>query len=245
MASCTIFYTGDLHDRLTLPAAEKIRALRSEVENALLLDSGDAVGAGNLFYRPGGEPILQVMSDLGYDAMAMGNRESHPTLAVLKRKLAAARFPILAANLMAKRKPRPAAVQDYIIKVLPNGLRVAVFGLAPQITSPESWWSKVTDYVFDDPLKTAPGLAAKLRPQADLVICLSHCGRARDEELAKLPEVDAVIGGHSHVALETPDQVDGKPVAHAGVYGRWLGRLDLEVEGGRVMRAHGELIPIR
>ncbi len=199
------------------------------------------VGAGNLSYRPKGEPILRLMTAAGYQAMAMGNRESHPTRAVLELKLADAGFPILAANLMAKRRPRPPIVKDSIKVTLDNGLRVAVFGLAPQITAPESWWSKVTDYVFDDPQKTAAGLAAKLHERADLVVCLSHLGQARDRALAALPGVDVVIGGHTH-QVYGPEP--GCLCVQAGAHAQGVGRLDLDVAPGDVSARNWELIPL-
>src|SRR5512138_3604661 len=107
MPSLTILHTGDLHNHLTAAGADVLRRLKAESPNTLLLDSGDAVSAGNLGVTPGGEPILRLMSETGYDAMAMGNRESHPTLRVLERKLSDAAFPVLGANVMAKRQPLP------------------------------------------------------------------------------------------------------------------------------------------
>jgi len=242
MRSLTILHTSDLHNRLSAAQAELIGDLHRRLEHSLLLDAGDAIGAGNLGCRPGGEPILRLMTGAGYQAMAMGNRESHPTRAVLVRKLADAGFPVLAANLMAKRQPRPEQVRDSITLALPGGLRVAVFGLAPQITAPESWWSRVTDYVFDAPLKTAAGLAPKLRAEADLVVCLSHLGQARERELAALPEVDVVVGGHSH---QEYGPQPGCLCVSAGHHGRCLGRLDLELgEPGEVHVRSWELIPL-
>jgi len=135
MARCVILHTADFHNRLTPERAAKIKALKEAEPAALLLDAGDAVKAGNLAAQPGGEPTLRLMSEAGYDAMAMGNRESHPTRAVLRVKLRDARFPVLAANLMAKRKPVPAKVEEYIIiESLPGDITVGVFGLAPQVT---------------------------------------------------------------------------------------------------------------
>ena len=46
------------------------------------------------------------MAEIGYAAMAMGNRESHP-LAGAAQKLKDATFPVLSANLVAKRGRLP------------------------------------------------------------------------------------------------------------------------------------------
>jgi 2',3'-cyclic-nucleotide 2'-phosphodiesterase (5'-nucleotidase family) len=244
MPSCIILHTGDLHNHLTDAAADFLRRGKDASPHTLLLDSGDAIRAGNLGCTPGGEPILRRMSGAGYDAMAMGNRESHPTLRVLERKLADAAFPILAANMMAKRRPLPKQVKSHITRKLPNGVSVAVMGLAPQVTAPQSWWARVTDYVWDDPLKTAAGLARKLRPEANLVICLSHLGVKLDEELALIEGVDLILGGHSHVTISPPRKLGSCYIAHAGRSGRFVGRWEVEVSDRGEVSVGGELLPL-
>jgi len=242
MRSCTLLHTNDLHNRLREEQASAIARLHRELPDSLLLDAGDAVGAGNMTFRARGEPVLRMMTAAGYQAMAMGNRESHPTRAVLVRKLSDAGFPVLAANMLARRRPRPSFVRDSVRLRLPSGLRVAVFGLAPQITAPDSWWGRMTDYVFDAPLKTAAGLAPKLRAQSDLVVCLSHLGREVDRRLAALPEVDVVVGAHSH---QEYGPEPGCLCVQAGHHARYLGRLDLEVGSpGDVSVRNWELIPL-
>ena len=202
MGAALIFHTADLHNHLCPAAARQLKALKQAHPDALLLDAGDAVGAGNLAFRLRGEPILRQMAEIGYDAMAMGNRESHPIGAMLERKLQDARFPVLAANLVAKRQPAPEMVRDHVVFER-AGKRVAVIGLAPQMTRPGSFWARVTDFVFQDPLASASRLAGELRQQADLVVCLSHCGEEIDRQLASLEAVDLVLGGHSHRDLVT------------------------------------------
>jgi len=236
---CIFLLTGDLHGRLSEEAEKRISALRREDENTLLLDAGDAVEAGNLGGGRRKSPILERMNRLGYAALAMGNRESHPFRKLLERKLAAARFPILAANLMAKRQPLPAVVKDHILRQLPNGLRVAIIGLAPQMTAPRSWWSRVTDYLFDAPEKTAAGLAAKLRKKADILVILSHCGIETDRKLAKIEGVDLILGGHSHV--EVFEEGGGAPILHTGCLGRSIGRAEVMVECGKVIKVEAAL----
>ena len=230
-----IFHTSDFHGRLKPAVAEQIAELRRERPGALLLDAGDAIAAGNLGFSPGGEPILRLMAEVGYGAMAMGNRESHPNRQVLERKLRDAAFPVLAANLVPKRPPLPAKVRAYT--VFPGPPRVAVIGLAPQITRPGSAWAKVTSFVFADPLKTAATLALQLRREADLVVCLSHCGFRVDRELAAIPEVDLVLGGHSH--RDFVEQGPGNAmVVHPGRYASHISRTEIS---GRD-RARSELI---
>ncbi len=239
MAPASILHTADLHNRLPPAAVRQLADLKRQHEGALLLDAGDAVAAGNLTFRLGGEPILSRMAEIGYDAMAMGNRESHPARRLLERKLRGARFPVLAANIVPRRRPLPAIVRDHLLFDLANGCTLAVIGLAPQITRPESPWARVTDYVFEDPVKVARQLAGALREKADLVVCLSHCGEETDHELAALSEVDLVLGGHSHRHLVTRRQGEAL-VAHPGSRGSHVALTRLSGRDD----AHTVLIPL-
>jgi 2',3'-cyclic-nucleotide 2'-phosphodiesterase (5'-nucleotidase family) len=143
---------------------------------------------------------------------------------MLERKLRDAAFPVLAANLVPKRPPLPAKVRPYMVFLGPP--RVAVIGLAPQITRPGSAWAKVTSFVFGDPAETAGELALQLRREADLVVCLSHCGFRIDRELAAIPEVDLVLGGHSH--RDFAEQEPGNAmVVHPGRYGSHISRTEI------------------
>src|SRR5437016_10023338 len=100
MPLAKLLHTNDFHNHLLSAQAARLLALRSELgEGGLLLDAGDAISAGNITYHADGEPILDVMSDCGYDAMTVGNREFHFTAAGFRAKVSKARFPVLCANV--------------------------------------------------------------------------------------------------------------------------------------------------
>ena len=234
----TIFHTADLHNGLTPAAARQLAELKCQHPGSLLLDAGDAVAAWNLTYRLRGEPILRAMAELGYSAMAMGNRESHPLKRGLEQKLRDASFPVLAANVRARRQLLPEVVRSHVLLSVP-GARVGVIGLAPQMVRPTSLWARGTDYVFEDPLAVAPELAGRLREDADLVVCLSHCGETVDRELAALPEVDLVLGGHTHTArvLQEPGRA---LIVYPGHHGSHVAKTEIASRE----RARSELIPL-
>jgi len=243
-----ILHTNDLHNRLTPKQAHFIGDLRRHfTPDVLLLDAGDAVGAGNLGAR-GREPILALMDEAGYDAMAMGNRESHPTRNALRKKLKDAKFPVLAANLRASRDtPTPKAVQEYVefgFGEAEEPTVVTVMGLSPVITSPDSFWARMTDYVFDDPLKTGPGLAKKLRPETDLLIALTHIGYDRDVQLAASPDIDLIIGGHSHRAVMPPEHPGHAWLAATDAHAAHIGHLTVSFDDEGITEIEGELIPL-
>jgi len=243
-----ILHTNDLHNRLTPQQAHFIGDLKRHfAPHVLLLDAGDAVGAGNLGAR-GKEPILTLMDEAGYDAMAMGNRESHPTRIALRKKLKDAGFPVLAANLRAKRdKPPPRVVQEYVEFAFGEEEEptvVTVMGLSPVITAPDSFWARMTDFVFDDPLKTGPGLAKKLRPESDLLIALTHIGYEKDVQLAASPEIDLIIGGHSHRAVMPPEHPAHAYLAATDAHATHIGHLTVTFDDEGITAIDGELIQL-
>lgn len=250
MPTLHILHTNDMHNKLTPQKAAFIRQLRARFEpDVLLLDAGDAAGAGNLSARKS-EPIFLLMNQTGYDAMTMGNRESHPKQSDLYKKLKDVRFPVLAANLRYPEEMRPPRVVEEFVEFgfdeedEENEIIVAVMGLTPQITAPDSWWARFTDYLFDDPLKTGPGLAKKLRPEVDLLIALTHIGYERDVELCQSPDIDLVIGGHSHRAVCPPEKHGHACLAATEAFATHIGHLTVNFDDEGVTSIEGELIPL-
>jgi 2',3'-cyclic-nucleotide 2'-phosphodiesterase (5'-nucleotidase family) len=242
-----ILHTNDFHNHLTDSQAAFIRRTKDSLPDSLLLDAGDAVSAGNVGVRPGGEPILTRMSETGYDAMTLGNREFHVADSLLRLKINKAAFPILCANIRW-REDRGGALPlvPHIIKTLPDGLRVGVFGLTVPMVTPRMAARVVSAFLFDDPVATARAQIAILRPQVDVLIALTHIGLREDERLAAAcPELDLIIGGHSHVVLTQPSVVAGVPVVQGGWYGHYLGHVALEVGAGQVRLVSGRLMPLK
>ena len=225
----TVLHTNDFHNHLTPAQAAFIKEEKAKYENVLLLDAGDAISAGNIGVRPGGEPILTLMSETGYDAMTLGNREFHVADTLLRLKLSKAVFPVLSANIRWREdKGETLSVAASWTKMLVSGLRVAVFGLTVPMVTPRMTARLVSAFVFDDPVETAKVQIARLRPGADVLIALTHIGLREDERLAAAcPELDLIIGGHSHNKLHEPHIINGVPIVQAGWFGHYLGETTL------------------
>ncbi len=230
MTTLHVLHTNDFHNHLSEAQAEGIHQAKAQLENVLLLDSGDAVSAGNIGVRPGGEPILTRMSEAGYDGMTLGNREFHVADALLRVKIGKAAFPILSANLRWRDDQNETLpTVSHFLKILPGGLRVGVFGLTVPMVTPRMGVRLISAFVFDDPVSAAQAQIELLRPQVDILIALTHIGLREDERLAaSCPELDLIVGGHSHNVLPELKIVNGVPIAQAGWFGHWLGRVTLD-----------------
>ena len=232
MTTLRVLHTNDFHNHLSARQAAFIQEAKAERDNVLLLDSGDAISAGNVGVRPGGEPILTLMSETGYDAMTLGNREFHVAEALLRLKLSKAEFPILCANIRWREdRGETLPTVPSILKTLPNGLKIGLFGLTVPMVTTRMAARLVSAFVFEDPVTEAHRQIELLRPQVDALLALTHIGLREDERLAAAcAELDLIIGGHSHTKLAEPKMVGNVPIVQAGWFGHFLGEAELTWE---------------
>jgi 2',3'-cyclic-nucleotide 2'-phosphodiesterase (5'-nucleotidase family) len=224
-----LFHTNDFHNKLALSGVERLRNAVSAIapEPYLLLDAGDAIKAGNLGLSPSGEPILETMSEMGYHAMTMGNRETHPLLPAVRGKIGKARFPVLSAN-QTLQKGEGVPFQSHCFLQI-GDVRVGVFGVTIPMVTARSKDRMFWDTLFHDPTPIAQKMVDLMRPECDLLIALTHIGFARDKELLEsVLGIDVLIGGHSHTHLDEPVWVGSTPILQTGCFARAYGHGILE-----------------
>ncbi len=130
-------------------AATYIGGIQAAEENVLFLHAGDLFVGDFMFNKYFGVAELQLLAQLGCDALTLGNHEFDLTPEVLKLALTEAGFPmpgfdILSANLDMTADPDLAAlVQPYTIRDVGN-LRVGIFGLTTEATNVFSMPAPVT-----------------------------------------------------------------------------------------------------
>lgn len=250
----TILYTNDTHARLD-PFPENslefsglggiarrsflVNKIRNEVENVLLLDAGDVFQGTSWFDLYGGSVDFELMTEMKYDAMAVGNHEFDRGPDGFAEAAQKAGFPILAANYQVRNTPMNPYVQRFIVKEF-NGFRVGIFGLGIPLDGVVAQELQ-GDVVSRRPEPWANGMVQSLREvhNCDFIICLSHLGyhysdaRMDDLKLARrVPGIDLIIGAHTHTFLDNPVSVinpSGAPtlITQMGHSGVRLGRLDM------------------
>jgi 5'-nucleotidase/UDP-sugar diphosphatase len=232
-----IYHTSDLHDHRGI--APRLRELRADAPG-LLFDCGDSLrGSQTMYFRS--EPIIAELDAAGYDAQGIGNREFHylfPLLAARARKM---RHPLLCANLVDVRgRPLP-FVPD--LQLAFDGRKFRLFSLLVVQYPQGSPWERIFGWRFLDPIETARRIAADT-PDDVTLVALSHLGLRTDRALAReVPRIDLLLGGHSHDTLLEPELVAGVPIVHAGPYGRYVSRTELE-GGARARVARSSLVPL-
>ncbi len=267
----TILHTNDHHGHFMKFAPYPVRDVgglaaqstlvnitRAEVEKdggvVLLLSAGDFNTGIPESDMLDAEPDIKIMNAMGFDALALGNHEFDNARDVLLKQQEWAEFPFLAANIVKKGSGEP-LVESYVIKEY-DGLKVAIFGLTttrtPVLTLPEN----TADLEFKDPVETAKALVPKLKEEADIVVALTHMGFYEESShhyelgdvnlAAQVPEIDVVVGGHSHTKLTEAKVVGDTLVVQAGSYSEYVGRLDLVVdtEANKVTESAYKLISV-
>lgn len=156
------------------------------------------------------EPDFIGMSDIGYDAMAVGNHEFDNTLDILEKQRAWANFPMLAANIYNKSTNTRYFAPYKIFKV--QGLNIAIVGLTTQDTAKIANPKYTESLEFRNPTTELKTVIQELddNDSADLVFAVTHMGHylnamhganaPGDVTLARNMEpgeLDGIIGGHS------------------------------------------------
>ena len=248
----TFLHTNDFHNHFTAAQSERLKLLKEQtVGDVLLLDAGDAVSCGNITYHPHGEPILDLMNAAGCDAMTVGNREFHVTDIGFRSTLDRAKFPVLSANLAlheplwGNRATTLPCVPHTIFRL--KEWTVAVIGLTVPMVTPAMAVRKLSSFVFDPVIETTQSQIQEIRKKSlpDLIVALTHIGYTQDRKLAEaVPEVDLIIGGHSHTTLEQGEQVGNTLIVQTGCFGKNVGRVTVTRSATGIVEMKAGLEPL-
>lgn len=237
----TLLHTNDLHAHLLPDENGKggvaaisayLKAVKADRKNLLILDAGDLVTGTPVSTLFSGTPLFEIYNTMPYDAVTLGNHEFDHGWEHIARFLEIARFPVLSANI---RLPEGQLITGQAGKRFQIGnLTVEVVGLtAPgldQLTAPRGWQG----LKIEQAVPALKAYLAGLPSQPDLLVVLSHLGVSDDEALAEaVPEIDVIVGGHSHTVLEQARRVGDTLIVQAGSYGRYIGQLELWVDSAR------------
>ena len=79
----------------------------------------------------------------------------------------------------------------------------------------------------------------------DLVVMLSHNGFDVDHKMAgRVKGIDVILSGHTHDAVPEPVLVGETIIIASGSHGKFVSRVDLDVQGGKMAGFRHKLIPI-
>ncbi|MCM3238175.1 bifunctional metallophosphatase/5'-nucleotidase [Heyndrickxia oleronia] len=230
-----IYHTNDIHSHLeNWPRIRdflmnKKMVHRDHREDCFLFDIGDHVDRWHPFTEATiGKGNIGLMNAVGYTAATIGNNEgitlSHQELDSLYSD---ADFDLILANVYDKKMNRPNWTVPHQIYHSKGGLKIGV-------TAVTAYFQKLYELLewhVEEPFKELHSQVKELKEHVDVLILLSHLGIHDDEKIATLfPEIDVILGGHTHHILEKGKLVDQTLLAAAGKHGKFIGHVKLEVD---------------
>ncbi|WP_223246688.1 thiosulfohydrolase SoxB [Sulfuriferula thiophila] len=139
--------------------------------------------------------------------------------------------------------------KPYTMKVI-NGVHVAIIGQSFPYTPIANPRYMVPDWTFGIQDENMQKVVDEARAKgAQVVVVLSHNGMDVDIKMAsRVTGIDAIFGGHTHDGVPQPYQVKNAKgttlVTNAGSNGKFLGVMDFDVQGKKVVGWKYRLLPI-
>jgi sulfur-oxidizing protein SoxB len=225
----------------TASIIKRIRAERGD--NVLLLDGGDTWQGSYTSLQTKGQDMVEAMNVLSPDAMT-GHWEFTYGAERVRELVDSLPFPFLGGNIYDAEWNEPAFDAYKIFEK--GGARIAVIGQAfpyTPIANPRWMFPNWSFGIREEAV--IKNVEAARSEGADLVILLSHNGFDVDRALAsRVPGIDVILTGHTHDALPEPVLVGKTLLIASGSHGKFVTRLDLDVQGGRLNGFRHRLIPV-
>ncbi|HEM4128347.1 TPA: 5'-nucleotidase C-terminal domain-containing protein [Streptococcus suis] len=230
-----IIHTNDVHGRILedtrsgvigdAKAAAVIEEERAKVENTIVVDAGDAFQGLPISNSTKGEDRANIMNEVGYDAMAVGNHEFDFGMEQAIKYKETLNFPLLSANTYVDgaRVFEASTIVDKTPTVV--GDEFVVIGVTTPETATKTHPKNVEGVIFADPITEVNKVIDEVEARAladnrvyNNYIILAHLGvdtttpvEWRGSTLAQALSENSklagkrviVIDGHSHTVEST------------------------------------------
>jgi 5'-nucleotidase len=247
MENITIYHTNDLHSHLeNWPRIKKFLLTQQKLhqekgEDYFLFDIGDFIDRWHPYTEATkGRGNTDLLNDCNYMAVTIGNNEGinlpHEDLDELYQ---GAKFDVLAANLYKEDGTHPNWVKPYKLYRTQKGTVIGVIGLTVNFAQ----LYDLLGWQLHEPIQELKKWIKQLRSEADVVILLSHLGLRDDEKIAAdCPEIDVILGAHTHHVLETGKHIGNTLLGAAGKYGYYVGQVTLELNDRKTILNQSALL---
>lgn len=230
-----LYHTNDLHSHFeNWPSIVQFLKTKKtyhaeQQEQMILLDIGDHADRFHpITEATKGKANVHLLNQLQYDAVTIGNNEgitfSHDDLDMLYED---AKFPVILSNLYTELGERPKWVVPYHILTLHNGTKIALLG----VTVFYEKFYELLGWKVKDPFQSLTETIQQVKDQVDIIVLMSHLGISDDEIIAnEFPDIDVIIGGHTHHVLPEGKEINQTLIAGAGKYGGYIGHISLTID---------------
>lgn len=240
-----------------------INSIRQQNPATFLFDSGD-IFTGSLAKETQGALAFDLMTAMGYDAMAIGNHEFEYGVDIFGWQKNRAPFPVLGANMFYKGTSHPFAQAHTIIER--DGVRIGVIGIMGRDAVSAIIPSFIAPLDVTDEAHAVQRSVDAIRGEVDIVVLLTHQGKTApmqtdaesdprlqrdiDADIAlagAVQGVDVLFAGHADAGTPAPVIHPQTGTIIMQTYGQatHLGFLELVLDDeGKITGHHGKLVPV-
>lgn len=241
-------YIGDTEEDMgLLKMASLIKKQKEEDPDLILIDLGDYIQGSILaqyLFEEKNDPsyLMKIKDDIGYDLQVVGNHEYNFGLDYLNKAINFSNIPTMAANILGEDgKP---FYKPYTI-IEKKGVQIGIIALTTQYIKNWELPENIKGLKFLSAKEVCKAYVDKIRDKVDVLVVAYHGGFEKDlytgevldtnigenegyEILKTIPGIDLLLTGHQHRKIY--DVVDGVGVIQTGKYGRFLGKIDLDLD---------------
>jgi 2',3'-cyclic-nucleotide 2'-phosphodiesterase (5'-nucleotidase family) len=245
-AEIIILCTNDMHGSIdNFPKLSAYyKKLKAENPNTFLFSDGDLFSGNPLVdqYPDRGYPIVDIMNRTGYCLSSVGNHEFDYGQEVLNRRIEQADFQFICANIEFGEGSVLKPMEPYRVFNV-NGVIMSVLGLLEVGSGgiPSTHPDNVSGLKFESPQKTVGKYS--FLAGGSIFVLLSHLGVERDVDIAeKYPDVDIILGGHSHTKIDSGMIKNGVLITQASSKLDYVGETRISVKKGKIVAKTNKLV---
>ncbi len=223
--------------------ATYIDMARKKNPNTFIIDTGDMFQGSELSVKTSGKAIQPILNALSYNLYIPGNWEVVYYKENMQKLLGGLHAPKICSNMYHDlgdgKKGEHIFPPYYTWNVA--GIKIGFVGytdpLVPIRQSPA--YSKGIIYSFPEENLQYYVKLLREQEQCEFVILLSHLGLSQQIALANSSAcegVNYIFGGDTHERVRKPIQCKYSKVVEPGAFGSFVGKLDLIVENGKIIK---------
>jgi sulfur-oxidizing protein SoxB len=224
---------------------------RKNNPDSFLIDTGDMFQGSELSVKTTGQAMVPILNALGYDLYLPGNWEVIYYKKAMQTLLGSLHAPKVCANMyhdLGNNKKGDLIFPPYYIWNI-KGIKIGFIGytdpLVPIRQSPN--YSK--GIIYTKPEENLAHYIDVLRNQEQCayVLIAAHLGLSQQIHLANqeiCKGVDYILGGDTHERVRKPIQCKFSKVVEPGAFGSFVGKLNLTIQNGKVIKDEYELVEI-
>ena len=230
--------------------ATLVKQLKASRPGALLLDGGDTWQGSATSLWTNAQDMVDACKLLGVDVMT-GHWEFTYGMERVKQIVEgdfAGKLDFVAQNVKTNDFGDP-VFKPYVIREI-SGVPCAIIGQAFPYTPIANPRYMVADWAFGIQDENMQAMVDEARGKgAQVVVVISHNGVDVDLKMAsRVRGIDAIFGGHTHdgvpVAIPVKNAGGTTLVTNAGSNSKFLGVMDFDVKGGKVVDFRYRLLPV-